>query len=128
MAVLKPALAHSGYQSLPDGPDLEKPVDLVHLARMTMGDRSLEREVLGLFRSQASLCLARLRKAEDEVAFIEAAHAIKGSARGIGAWRVADIAATLQDEGLPALAEGKVEALAEVLAEVDGYIARLLCD
>jgi hypothetical protein len=39
-----------------DAPSLapdDRPIDLVHLARATLGDRSLEREVLQLFDRQS---------------------------------------------------------------------------
>ena len=39
-------------------------IDRGHLARMTFGDRSLEREVLQLFDRQADLLLARMRDRE----------------------------------------------------------------
>jgi HPt (histidine-containing phosphotransfer) domain-containing protein len=66
----------------------ERTIDLVHLARMTFGDRSLEREVLQLFVRQSALLLGRLQEADtDGIAAL--AHTIKGSARGVGAWRVA---------------------------------------
>lgn len=66
----------------------DRAIDLVHLARMTFGDRSLEREVLQLFVRQSALLLGRLQGADtDGVAAL--AHTIKGSARGVGAWRVA---------------------------------------
>ena len=41
----------------------ERPIDLVHLARMTLGERSLEREVLELFDRQATLLLERMQAA-----------------------------------------------------------------
>src|ERR1044072_5968845 len=66
----------------------DRPIDLVHLARTTLGDRSLEREVLQLFDRQSALLIARLHSAgPDGVAMIT--HTMEGSARGIGAWRVA---------------------------------------
>lgn len=68
----------------------DRPVDLVHLARHTLGDPELEREVLQLFVAQARTCLNRLKEAGNERTWREAAHTIKGSARGIGAWQVAD--------------------------------------
>src|ERR687886_1387095 len=70
-------------------PSTERPVDLVHLARQTLGDRALEREVLQLFLRHSESCVARLREAADAAARTAAAHSLKGSARGIGAWRVA---------------------------------------
>ena len=74
-----------------DAPSLvpdDRAIDLVHLARTTMGDRSLEREVLQLFDRQSSLLIARMHTAAP-AAIAALAHTLKGSARGIGAWRVA---------------------------------------
>jgi HPt (histidine-containing phosphotransfer) domain-containing protein len=73
----------------------DRPIDLVHLARMTLGDRGLEREVLQLFDRQSTLLIARMRAAAPGgVAML--AHTLKGSARGIGAWRVARAAEALE--------------------------------
>ncbi len=66
----------------------ERPIDLVHLARMTLGDRGLEREVLELFDRQAGMLIVRMQQAA-RAGICAAAHTLKGSARGIGAWRVA---------------------------------------
>ncbi|MEM8813213.1 MAG: Hpt domain-containing protein [Pseudomonadota bacterium] len=73
-----------------------RPVDLVHLARHTLGDRALEREVLQIFVRQSTLYLKRLREARNGAERQLAAHTIKGSARGIGAWSVAELAAELE--------------------------------
>jgi HPt (histidine-containing phosphotransfer) domain-containing protein len=75
----------------PEGapPSFERPIDLVHLARQTLGDRDLEREVLGLFVAQARSVLDMLMVASDQRRRMELAHTLKGSARSIGAWRVA---------------------------------------
>jgi HPt (histidine-containing phosphotransfer) domain-containing protein len=70
-------------------------IDENHLDRMTLGDRRLEREVLELFLRQTTLMLDRIMGAEAPVA-AAAAHTLKGSARGIGAWRVARAAETLE--------------------------------
>src|ERR1043166_3108980 len=84
-----------------DAPSLapdDRPIDLVPLARTTLGDRSLEREVLQLFDRQSSLLIARMRTAAPNgVATL--AHTLKGSARGIGAWRVARAAEALELAG-----------------------------
>jgi len=74
---------------------LERPIDLVHLARMTLGERSLEREVLQLFDRQAAILLGRMQTAPAE-ALGALAHTLKGSARAIGAVRVARAAETLE--------------------------------
>jgi hypothetical protein len=63
-------------------------IDMAHLSHMTLGERSLEIEVLRLFERQAELLLARMREVGPEgVATL--AHTLSGSAKGIGAWRVA---------------------------------------
>jgi HPt (histidine-containing phosphotransfer) domain-containing protein len=66
-----------------------------HLGRMTLGDRDLEREVLEIFARQTTLSLNRLVGAEPARA-AAVAHTLKGSARGVGAWRVARAAERLE--------------------------------
>lgn len=69
-------------------PSFERPIDLVHLARQTLGDRALEREILDLFITQVKAVLGRLEAAAEE-ARPDLAHTLKGSARAVGAWKVA---------------------------------------
>ncbi len=112
-------------------PQSSRPVDLVHLARYTLGNRSLEREVLELFGVQSRLYLQRLKDAVSDKAWHEAAHTIKGSARGIGAWRVARSAEAAEGLQGAALAEGRaaaVEALARAIEEANSYIRGLLVE
>jgi len=68
----------------------EAPIDHVHLARYTFGNRALEIEVLQLFAEQAPEYLDSLRHAATEKAWRDAAHTLKGSARAVGAFRVAE--------------------------------------
>jgi HPt (histidine-containing phosphotransfer) domain-containing protein len=68
------------------------PVDLAYLARFTLGNIALEREVLQLFAAQMPLYVEALSKARVRKAWREAAHSIKGSASAIGAWRLAGCA------------------------------------
>ena len=70
-------------------------IDQNHLGRMTLGDRRLEREVLELFLRQTTIMLNRIVNADPPLA-AAAAHTLKGSARGIGAWRVARAAEFLE--------------------------------
>jgi len=88
------ALVDDSASSLPSVSG-ERPIDLVHLARMTLGDRSLEREVLALFDRQAGMLLMRIQQAA-RAGISAAAHTLKGSARGIGAWRVARAAEAVE--------------------------------
>ena len=110
-----------------DAPSLapdDRPIDLVHLARMTLGDRGLEREVLQLFDRQSALLVARMRTATPD-GVVSIAHTMKGSARGIGAWRVARAAEAVE---LAAGTEigGALERLAAAADEARALIADLL--
>ncbi len=87
------------------------PIDLDHLARMTLGDRSLEREVLALFDRQATMLMARMQGALPAVV-AACAHTIKGSARGIGAFGVADAAEAVE------LAAGESDKIAAALSRL----------
>ncbi len=78
----------------PPGSD-ERPIDLVHLARMTLGDRGLEREVLQLFVRQAAVLLDRMEAANADTV-VMLAHTLRGSAQGLGAWRVAATAEAVE--------------------------------
>jgi HPt (histidine-containing phosphotransfer) domain-containing protein len=71
------------------------PIDLVHLARQTMGDNALEAELLALFDRQAGQIAEKLRRADSDAATIfgpDLAHKLKGSARTVGAHEVASAA------------------------------------
>ena len=73
----------------------EQVVDREHLGRMTLGDRSLENEVLCLFERQADMLIGRMAQATP--ANIKTlAHTLDGSARGIGAWRVSQAAKAVE--------------------------------
>jgi len=104
----------------------ETAIDASHLARMTLGERSLEREVLALFDRQAELLLPRIRCGSAPVAAANA-HTLKGSALGIGAFGVARAAEAVEradDADLPRA----IDVLGEALAMASAEIARLLQD
>lgn len=77
------------------GPSASRPVDLVHLARQTMGDKGLEIEILALFARQARSALADMASG-DGVATSAIAHRIKGAASAIGAFKVASAAGEIE--------------------------------
>ena len=112
-----------------DQPALEVVIDTEHLSRMTLGELSLQREVLALFDRQADMLLPRIRGGAPALA-AASAHTVKGSAVGIGAFRVARAAeAVEQAQGLTdrdAAVAAAVERLAAVLAEAKAEIARLI--
>jgi HPt (histidine-containing phosphotransfer) domain-containing protein len=98
-------------------------IDVVHLNRQTMGDRSLEREVLELFRRQARILLFRFDALTNPEERAHVAHTLKGSARGVGASRVAFAAEELERAAISGEPTGKALAeLAESVAEVTSAI------
>ena len=99
-------------------------IDLDHLSRMTLGERSLEREVLELFGRQADILLPRMSSGSPTLA-AAAAHTLKGSALGIGAWRVARAAEAVEFAGAAKLA-ATVDALSEAIDEAKATISGLL--
>jgi HPt (histidine-containing phosphotransfer) domain-containing protein len=102
-----------------------KPVDLVYLARFTLGNQELETEVLDLFLQHGPRYLQQLRDAVTAKAWHDAAHTLKGAARGIGAWRVARCAETAErlrfdtDHDRRAFA---LDSAAEAVDEAIGYL------
>ena len=106
---------------------IERPIDLVHLARMTLGERSLEREVLQLFDRQANLLLQRMQAAPVE-ALPALAHTLKGSARAIGAGQVARAAEAVEfiDPAAGADVTRALAALRAATEEARSFIADLL--
>jgi HPt (histidine-containing phosphotransfer) domain-containing protein len=88
-------------------------LDEDHLQRMTLGDRGLEREVLAIFARQTVLMLERMAGMEPAFA-ATAAHTLKGSARGVGAWRVAQAAEQVERVA----GEGRDAAMTTAIAEL----------
>lgn len=74
----------------------ERPIDLVHLARQTLGDRSLEQEILSLYLKQAQSLLQRIAESACVRERGDFAHTLKGSSRAVGAWQVATAAEAVE--------------------------------
>lgn len=78
----------------------ERPIDLVHLSRQSLGDRALEKELLQLFDRQAEQIIARL---DSEIGIgdrkwrRDLSHTLCGSARAVGALRVARAASDYEE-------------------------------
>jgi len=121
----------SRSQNAASGPAVasERPIDLVHLSKYTMGDKDLEREVLNLFATQSALYLDRLREAEDDRSWLEAVHTLRGSAAGVGAWRVATYAGKverLEGKDRNDISGAAIDELSQSVAEVNEYIHDLM--
>lgn len=102
-------------------------LDRDHLARMTFGDRELEREILQLFDRQSELLLERMRISEPG-AIATLAHTLKGSAVGIGATRVARAAAEVESvaQAKPGESSRALGQLAQTVEEARAEIGALL--
>lgn len=104
----------------------QRPVDLAHLARQTMGNRDLEREVLHLFLKQSESYLARFDRAGTNRA--ETAHVILGSARGIGATAVARAAEAVEAAALrdPTAGDAEIAVLRREIATANRFIRSIV--
>ncbi len=105
-------------------------VDFAHLSRYTGGDAGVTAEVLKLFTKQAAELLARLDAslAQGNVkTWREVTHSLKGAARAIGAFQLADVAARAEeaepDEAACALDDLKAHAHAVALF-IETYLDR----
>jgi HPt (histidine-containing phosphotransfer) domain-containing protein len=109
-------------------------VDLSHLGRYTGGDVALNAEVLRLFDSQANELVGRLNtilEACDVKSWKEVTHTLKGAARGIGAFEMADAAAAaepidlVRDRGNASIAITTLKTSADaVQAFIKSYLER----
>lgn len=88
---------------------------------MTMGDSSLEREVLAMFAAQSSELIEKIVKMPADAA--ELTHKLKGSAQAVGAFRITEAAEWLETtqrdrsdtaEALMTLTDAVLEARAEI--------------
>jgi len=70
--------------------DLTGAVNFGHLERYAAGDQTLVDEVLEIFREQAAIWLRLLDPSAPDDAWRDAAHSLKGSALGVGAFALAD--------------------------------------
>ena len=102
-------------------------LDRAHLARQTLDDADLAREVLGLFRAQVARLVPTIAAPGPAASRADAAHTLKGSARGIGAQRVAallepierDLRAGIEPSDALATLDGALEA---TQSEIDALL------
>lgn len=97
------------------------PFDLAHLARQTMGDPALALEVLGMFQTQTGGMRERMLSS-DLQSRREMAHALVGSARGVGAQAIAACAAVIEKKPDD---DGSIRQLAKLITEANDFISKL---
>lgn len=101
--------------------------DRAHFALMTGDDPALQAEILAIFRVQAQLWRRLLIPDAPTVTWADAAHTAKGSARGLGLWRLAEACEHAERLGRGGAVEGRVvrAALERVQAALDEALAAL---
>ena len=97
--------------------DLTGAVDFAYLEGFAAGDQDVVDEVLGLFREQAAMWGPMLEP--DAPGWRDAAHTVKGMARGVGAFALGD-ACQAAEEGTGTLSSVRRE-LDRALGDVAAY-------
>ena len=107
----------------------QRPVDLTHLSRYTMGNSAVEAEVLDLFRRQTRLYFDKLSRAGSDDEWRAAVRVLKASARSVGAWqllRAAEAAELLSSHALVLEREDALRSLAEQIEAANLFIDAIL--
>jgi HPt (histidine-containing phosphotransfer) domain-containing protein len=102
-------------------PSKSRPIDLVHLANQTMGDKALENEVLQMFSRNARSALQEMATG-DAAAVTTTAHRLKGAAAAVGAFKVFVAAELLEANGSDAALRASLGA---AVIEAENFILKL---
>jgi HPt (histidine-containing phosphotransfer) domain-containing protein len=106
--------------------DLTGAIDFAYLEAYAGHDQAIVDEVLGLFREQAAMWARLLDPALEGGSWRDAAHSLKGSARGIGAGALAEACEAAErgaGTGVGVHQLGAVrDALDAVLADIAAYL------
>ncbi|MDO1584552.1 Hpt domain-containing protein [Rhizobium oryzicola] len=102
-------------------PSNSRPIDLVHLAVQTMGDKNLEIEVLHLFARQARAALQEIGQGSPD-AISAAAHRLRSAANAVGAFRVASYCEAVEASSKDA---ALLAALGASVVEAENFILKL---
>jgi hypothetical protein len=103
-------------------PSQQRPIDLVHLATQTKGDKAVEVEILQIFARQARGCLVAMTAGRGKVEVKAAANRLRNAAMAVGALRVAAAADLVETKG--ATADSLASVAASVL-EAEHFILKL---
>jgi hypothetical protein len=103
-------------------PSHERPIDLVHLATQTKGDKVVEIEILQMFARQARGCLQALSATGDKADVTAAAQRLRNAAISVGALRVASAADLVDSKGANA---DTLATVASAVLEAEHFILKL---
>lgn len=98
-----------------------KAVDYDHLRNQAAGNIDVMREVLSLFVTHCEQVLTELETAADAKAWKQWTHTLKGSARGIGAFAVAEAAAEAERHSMD---KTKLAPIRAAFAEAQAFIGK----
>lgn len=105
-----------------------QPIDMVHLARQTMGDHGLQSEVLRMFDTMSQVYFGRLETSTSVDDLLRHLHTLRGAAAGIGASRIAELARAAESDvraGIPVNPE-RVDDIGMSIEECSAFIGELL--
>lgn len=102
-------------------PSHSRPIDLVHLANQTMGDKGLELEVLQMFARQARRCIQEFSTGNSDI-IKASAHRLKGAAMAVGAYRVTSAAEELEENSDSA---SQIANVGAAVLEAENFILKL---
>ena len=97
--------------------------DQAHFGVMTGDDRALQVEVVGIFRAQIETMRPEFAPQTPVATWKATAHKLKGSARGIGLWALAEACVRAEAAAADPIHAGP--ALADVNAAIDIALAAL---
>jgi len=98
----------------------EKPIDLVHLSKLTMGDKVLELDVLKMFLAQIPFYVDMIKNSQTPDEVYRTAHTMKGAASNIGAFPLAQMAACAEKNR-----EFNIQEMISELGLITEYVAAL---
>lgn len=101
--------------------------DRAHFSMMTGDDLELQGEILQIFRVQADLWARLLIPDAPTPIWRDAAHTVKGSAKGLGLWALAEACDYAEDLGRAGAVEGSMvqSALRRVRDRLDEALAAI---
>ncbi|MEM6462068.1 MAG: Hpt domain-containing protein [Pseudomonadota bacterium] len=105
-----------------NSPSSERPIDLVHLARQTSGDKDKETQVLCLFARQARQCVNQLCGANhltNTADLVAVARTLRGSASSVGAFCVSRVAQGLEADPNDGVLH---DVLTDAVVDVENFI------
>lgn len=101
-------------------------IDLDHLEKYVAGDDALRHEILSIFGDQAEMLSGQFSISQTDEGWRNTAHALKGAARGVGAWALGDLCEAA--EALIGQIAGKQERRAALLVSIRLHLSRALAE